>query len=281
MSETYRDITVDQRGRACVITFNRPDNLNAFTNLMLAEIKHALAAAEKNPDVTGIVLTGAGRGFCAGMDMQSLANLSEGGSGGDTAQAMARMAANPGDPDMGDFQVAFGYVLSIRKPVIAAVNGACAGLGFCFALLADMRFVHPDARFTTAFAHRGLVAEHGASWLLPRIVGPSRALDILWSARKFDGREADRLGLADHLVENVANAAVAYIDDLGRRSSPTSLMVMKQQVYRHLEMPFGESLRETNRLMADSLKRPDFGEGVKSFMEKRDPNFKPLAAGRS
>lgn len=276
MTEPYRELTVERRGAAAVIVFDRPDQLNAFTTRMLAEIRHAVAQAEADPEVTGIVFTGAGRGFCAGMDMQALAGMSE-DRGNDEAAALARLAANPGDPAMGDFQVAFGYLLSVRKPVIAAVNGACAGLGFCFALLSDLRFVHPDARFTTAFSHRGLIAEHGSSWLLPRIVGPSRALDILWSARKFDGREAERLGLADRLVDDVVGAAVAYLDDLARRACPTSVMVMKQQVYRHLQTAFGDSLRETDRLMGESLRRPDFAEGVQSFLQKRDPDFAPVA----
>jgi len=159
--------------------------------------------------------------------------------------------------------------------VIAAVNGACAGLGFCFALLCDLRFVEREAKFTTAFARRGLVAEHGASWLLPRLIGTSRALDLLWSARRFDGVEAERLGLADRLCDAGASlgAARAYLEELAANVSPTSLMVIKQQVYRQLMMPLGPAMAETERLMAESLARADFREGVRSFIEERPPVF--------
>ncbi len=269
----YQDIDYAVEDPVAVITMNRPDKLNAFTNRMLAEIRHALAAAEQDDNVVGIVLTGAGRGFCAGMDMGSLDNLS---SGSGEREDLSALEANPGDPEMGaDFQVTFSYLLSIRKPLIAAVNGACAGLGFCFALLADMRFVERQAKFSTAFSQRGLIAEHGASWLLPRLIGSGRALDILWSARKFDGVEADRLGLAERLCDTGTSLAEArdFIVELAANASPTSLKVMKAQVYRHLNASLGDAMQETNEWMAESLVREDFKEGVRSFIEKRPPEF--------
>lgn len=273
----YQDINYDVREPVAIITMNRPDALNAFTSRMLAEIRHALAAAERDSDVVGIVLTGAGRGFCAGMDMNALNQMSSGtDEGGDD---LSELAASPGDPNMGEnFQTTYSYLLSVRKPLLAAINGACAGLGFAVAMLCDMRFVERSAKFSTAFSQRGLIAEHGISWILPRLIGPSRALDLLWSARKFDGVEAERLGLADRLVEDGASldAALGYIEELAASAAPNSLMVMKQQVYRHLNMPLGEAMKETNTLMAESLSRPDFREGVRSFIEKRPPEFARL-----
>lgn len=277
----YQDILYAVDAPVATITMNRPDNLNAFTTRMLAEIRHALAAAEADERVVGIVLTGAGRGFCAGMDMNALNDIS--GGGRDAGDDLASLDASPGDPSMGEnFQVTYSYLLSLRKPLLAAVNGACAGLGFCFALLCDMRFVDSSAKFTTAFSQRGLVAEHGVSWMLPRLIGPGRALDLLWSARKFDGVEADRLGLAERLCEPgcAASDASAYIRQLAQTSAPMSLMVMKQQVYRHLNMELGDAMRDTNTLMAASLKRSDFREGVRSFMERRPPQFAPLKVDR-
>lgn len=272
---TYQDILYRVDDPVAVITMNRPDALNAFTVRMLAEIRHALAEAEADERVVGIVLTGAGRGFCAGMDMNALDDMSGGDSG--TAEDLSALKASPGDPDMGeDFQVTYSYLLSVRKPILAAVNGACAGLGFVFALLSDMRFVDRSARFSTAFSQRGLIAEHGASWILPRLLGPGRALDLLWSARKFDGEEAARLGLAERLCEpgESVDAACGFVRELAASASPTSLKVIKAQVYRHLNMPLGEAMRETNAWMDESLQRDDFREGVRSYIEKRPPQFK-------
>jgi enoyl-CoA hydratase/carnithine racemase len=275
----YRDITYQVDAPVATIIMNRPEQLNAFTVRMLAEIRHALAEAEKDERVVGIILTGAGRGFCAGMDMNALDNMAGGSA---RSEDLKELSATPGDPAMGDdFAVTYSYLLSIRKPLLAAVNGACAGLGFCFALLCDMRFVERTARFSTAFSQRGLIAEHGASWMLPRLIGPGRALDILWSSRKFDGVEAERLGLAERLCdtgESVQDAR-AFIEQLAASASPTSLMVMKQQVYRHLNASLGAAMRETNTLMDASLKRSDFKEGVRSFIEKRPPKFDRIKAG--
>lgn len=270
----YQDIIYQVEDPVAVITMNRPDALNAFTNRMLAEIRHALAAAEQDEHVVGIVLTGAGRGFCPGMDMNALDNLS---SGSGTGEDLSALAASPGDPALGDnFTVTFTYLQAIRKPVIAAINGACAGLGMAFAMLADMRIVERQAKFSTAFSQRGLIAEHGMSWTLPRLIGTGRALDLLWSARKFNGEEALELGLAERLVDTGEALATAtdYIKNLAANSSPTSLQVIKAQIHRHMNLPLGESMLETNEWMAQSLEREDFREGVRSFIEKRPPEFK-------
>ena len=271
----YEEIRYEVDGPAAVITLNRPDALNALTNNMLEELKHALAEAEKDESVVGIVLTGEGRGFCAGMDMNALNSQA---SGGDLSAGAERrkLDADPGDKSMGDnFTVAFTYILSIRKPVIAAVNGACAGLGMSIALLCDMRFGSENTRFITAFSQRGLVAEHGQSWILPRLIGSARALDLLWSSRKTGAEEAKEMGLLDRILpqDELVSATKDYIVQLAEASSPTSLMLMKQQVYRHLNMELGDAMKESNRLMAASLQRDDFREGVKSFLEKRPPEF--------
>ena len=272
----YEHIQYDVEDPVAVITLNRPDQLNAITGRMQVELKHALAAAEADEAVVGIVLTGAGRGFCAGADIGGLQATASGGGGGQ-AEDLSQYKAKPGNPEMGsNFEVTFSYLLSIRKPLIAAVNGACAGLGFVFASLCDMRFVERQAKFTTAFVNRGLIAEHGASWILPRLLGPAKALDILWSGRKFTGDEAQQIGLADRLCEQgeAKQDAVNYIKMLAETAAPQSIKIIKAQVYRHLNMELEDAMKESNEWMAGSLKRDDFKEGVNSFVERRAPNFK-------
>jgi enoyl-CoA hydratase/carnithine racemase len=271
----YEDIRYDVDEPVATITLDRPDKLNAFTYRMLAEIRHALAAAEADARVVGIVLTGAGRGFSAGMEAESLQADADAGATGRSALPEA-LRADPGDKSMGDdFQVTFGYLLSIRKPLVAAVNGPCAGLAFAIAALCDLRFVAEDAVFRTAFSQRGLIAEHGTSWILPRLLGPSRALDLLWHPRKVTSREAQEIGLANRVVpgDQLLAEARAYIEELAASSSPTSIMLIKQQVYRALAQPLGEAMHEANRLMDESIARPDFKEGVASFVERRPPKF--------
>ena len=271
----YQEILYSVDGPSAVITLNRPDALNALTNNMMTELKHALAAAEQDEQVVGIILTGAGRGFCAGMDMNALDAQATGGDLSAGAE-VKKLDADPGDKSMGEnFQVAFTYIMSIRKPIIVALNGACAGLGMSIALLCDMRFSSENGKFVTAFAQRGLIAEHGQSWILPRLIGSARALDLLWSSRKVAAEEAMQMGLVNRIIpqDELLNETKAYIQNLADNCSPTSLMMMKQQVYRHMNAPLGEAMKESNKWMAESLKREDFKEGVASYLEKRPPAF--------
>jgi len=276
----YEEIIYEVDGPAAVITLNRPDALNAFTYRTLAELRHAVAAAEADSEVVGIVVTGAGRGFSAGMDMNALSGMTETGEAGSAGDFGLR--ARPGDAWMGeDFTDGFTYLMAVRKPIIAAINGACAGLGFSIACLLDLRFVEKQAKLVTAFSQRGLVAEHGVSWILPRLIGPAKALDILWTSRRLSAEEARDLGIANRVCETGESLAdaKAYIGELAANASPASLMRMKQQVYRHMNMSLGEAMKESQRLMDESLKAPDFGEGVKSFMEKRAPRFGRIGEG--
>jgi enoyl-CoA hydratase/carnithine racemase len=217
-------------------------------------------------DVRAIVLTGAGRGFCAGADMQSLQGL----AGGDGAEASAREDTRP-----------VTFPLTIPKPIIAAINGPCAGLGLVLALMCDVRFAAAGAKLTTSFARRGLVAEHGISWLLPRLVGPARALDLLLSGRVVLGIEAAELGLVNRAVTDgeVLNESLGYARALASESSPASMATIKRQVYTDLHRDLDVALEDANRLMLESFSGHDFGEGVQSFLERRSPSFAPLAAG--
>ena len=243
------------------------------------EIRDAMNRAQADAKVVGIIVTGAGRAFCAGADMNLLNDLSSGEGGGDSA-ALADHEKPSWRTVDGDFNGRFPYVMRIEKPVIAAVNGPVAGMAYPFALCCDLRVVTPDALFLTAFAQRGLIAEWGLSWLLPRLVGPAVALDLLFSSRRVQGEEAHDIGLANYLVQpdELLGFCRGYIEDLATRCSPASIAVMKRQVYEHLHRGLGAAEYESQELMVESFMRPDFREGVRSFMEKRSPQFSRLGS---
>lgn len=256
-------VLFEVQDRVALLTLNRPDRLNAWIPELQTRYFDLLDECAAREDVRAIVLTGAGRGFCAGADMQGLEEL----AGGDGERAAAQ------DPRP------VTYALGIPKPVIAAINGACAGLGLVHALMCDLRFAARSAKFTTAFARRGLVAEHGISWMLPRLVGPARALDLLLSGRIVLGDEAAELGLVNRAADDgqLLDDALAYARMLATECSPASMAHMKAQVYADYERTLAESLERANRLMAQSFSAPDFGEGVRSFLERRSPEFPPLS----
>ena len=269
----YEEIEYGVDGSAAIITLCRPHALNAWTRRMAAEVKHAVAAAESDGDVVAIVITGKGRGFCAGADLNDLRDISDGER--DSAFPAA-LGADPGDPSVGkDFRGTYTYLMSVRKPVIAAINGPTAGMAVPIVLACDLRFAARSAVFTTAFAKRGLVAEWGIAWLLPRLVGPANALDLLMSSRKIGAEEACRMGLVNRVVddEQLLPDVLSYVEDMAAECSPTSMRIMKRQVYQQLTQELGPAEKDAIRLMIESFDRPDFKEGVESFMEKRSPKF--------
>jgi len=272
----YQDILFEITDPLAIVTLNRPQALNAWTARMGAEVKHALAEAERDTRVVGIVLTGAGRGFCAGADLQDLRTMTEGRY---RDEVPADLAADPGDPAVGEaFRGTYTYLASIRKPIIAAINGPTAGMAIPIALACDLRFASDRARFTTAFARRGLVAEWGVSWLLTRLCGTAHALDLLLSARTIDAAEAERLGLVNRVVphDELLPTVRQYVEDLAAHCSPTSMAIIKRQVWQHWTADLGTAEREAIGLMLESFERPDFREGVLSFLEKRPPRFARL-----
>lgn len=266
--------------RVATITLNRPDKLNAWTAVMEQEVRAAMAEAERDENVRVIVLTGAGRGFCAGADMSLLSTVATKGldaaQRAQAVQAGAGSGTGSGDGSArADFQKKYSYFPAMSKPVIAAINGPAVGLGLVIALYCDLRFASDAARFSTAFARRGLIAEYGMAWMLPRLVGHANALDLLFSARLIDAGEALRMGLANQLYpQDVFQEKVQeYAAELASNVSPRSLRVMKRQVYDAMFQTLGEAFEISEREMLASLQCEDFKEGVAHFVEKRAPIF--------
>jgi enoyl-CoA hydratase/carnithine racemase len=272
----YQEIITDVADKVATITLNRPEKLNAWTGTIERELREAMHAAAADPNVNVIVLTGAGRGFCAGADMGMLTALGQGagrGDGGASARSQVDNSYGAGARD--DFRLRYAYFPTIPKPIIAAINGPCAGLGMVVSLYADWRIAADSARFSTAFARRGLIAEHGISWMLPRLVGPAQALELLMSARLIDAREALDIGLVSRVLptEGFGAAVHEIARDLASTSSPRSTGIIKAQVWNGLFQNLDEATRLADAEMVKCFDTEDFREGVAHFLEKRAPAF--------
>ena len=264
------EIKTTSENGVLTISLNRPDRLNAWTPKMASEVEQVVRAAGEDDAVRVIVITGEGRGFCAGADMQGLQGIQSGGGEAPEAEAPAH---KDGIEQL--YPGRFGYLYACPKPIIAAINGPCAGIGLIFALYADLRFANEDAKFTTAFAQRGLIAEHGIAWLLPRLIGEANALDLLFTARKFDGQEAAQMGLVNAAL--AGGDLQAHVDGvaqhLATQVSPRSVAIMKRQIRESYFQDFAASLEIADEEMKNSFSAFDFKEGVDSFVEKRAPAF--------
>ena len=269
--------------RIALITLNRPEQLNAYTPDLAVDLKKAFARAANDPEVRLIVLTGAGRGFCAGMDMTVLAGQASGNlpDGPDKRLIALESAFSSAEPSIdAHFTDAerFNYFLRTRKPVIAAVNGPAAGFGFIMALYADFRIASDKAVFTTSFAQRGLIAEHGASWLLPRLIGYPYAADLLLTARRVSAQEAFDIGLVHRVLphDSFTEQVHSFASELAETVSPRSMATIKAQLIKGMFQTYDQALADADKAMAASLVGGDFAEGVAHFLEKRKPRFAAL-----
>jgi enoyl-CoA hydratase/carnithine racemase len=270
---SYDEILYEVDGPAAVITFNRPEKLNAWTGRMGREYRDALARADADPNVRGVILTGAGRGFCAGADMRVLDTIAAAGRDANAIEGApaGSIAANYAQPN--------SFPLATQKPLIGAINGAAVGLGFVHSLYCDFRFASEQARFGTAFAALGLVAEHGVSWLLPRIVGLANALDMLYSARLVGAEEARTMGLVSRVLphDRLLPEAKAYVKYLAEHSSPRAMASIRRLVWDAQFTDLAIATQDADAAMKRSFGNPDFTEGLAAFAEKRPPRFSGLS----
>ena len=282
MSEE-NEVLYDVKDRIATVTLNRPDRMNSIDDSMPVNIARAMTKAGNDPGVRAIILTGAGRAFCAGADIGRLQRRAGGArppTPADDPTVIPAVATGHG-PDLGpEFADVrrYSYFMRIGKPVIGALNGATAGLGMIMALCCDMRMASDRMIFTTAFAQRGLIAEHGIAWLLPRLIGPSNAIDLLMSARRVTAKEALDMGLVNRIYpqDTFMEDVRTYVRVLTETVSPHSMAVIKAQTWKGMFETYAENLAEADKQIVANYPYPDYKEGVSHFVEKRPANFPDL-----
>jgi enoyl-CoA hydratase/carnithine racemase len=258
--------------RVATITLHRPERLNAWTGRMHAEYLSLLERAAADPGVRVIVVTGSGRGFCVGADSRALEGHVARGA---YDPGLAEDVATPGYGVRPEFDADFASQFGIPKPIIAAINGPAAGVGLVLACYCDLRFAAQGVKLTTSHGRLGLPAEYGLSWLLPRLIGITRAADLLLSSRVVLAEEAEQLGLVNRVLaaEELLPFTAAYAGRLATEIAPSSLAVTKLQLYRDLHGDVASSVRDAGARMADMMRGADFAEGVAALTEKRPPAF--------
>jgi len=258
--------------RVATLTLDRPARLNSWTGRMHTEYRWILDQADRDPAVRVIVVTGAGRGFCAGADTAALeGHVARGGYDPGTPEDLAR----PGYGVRSEFDADFAFQFGLRKPVVAAINGPAAGVGLAIACYADLRFAARGAKLTTAHGRLNLAAEFGLSWLLPRLIGLTRANDLLLSSRIFLTDEAWELGLLNGLFEpeELLPRTYAYARELADRISPASLRETKWQIYTDQHRDVASAVRRSNELLEQMMATDDYREAVAAFKDKRTPRW--------
>lgn len=254
------------------ITLARPHRMNAWTGRMHTEYRHSLALANADRDVRAIVVTGEGRAFCVGADAEALTgHVARGGYDSGTDDSIAR----PGYGVRPEFDATFAYHFGLDKPVIAAINGPAAGVGLVLACYADLRFATSGVNLSTAHGKLNLPAEYGLSWLLPRLIGLTRANELLLTSRKFTTDEALNLGLVNAVLpaDELLPHTYGYVGDLIRTVSPASLRTTRQQIYSDLHRDAAAAVAESEGLVEDMMRAPDFAEGVAALNERREPRW--------
>jgi enoyl-CoA hydratase/carnithine racemase len=270
-----KTVTFELDEGVAVITLDRPDRLNAWTGRMHTEYRWALQQADADEAVRVVVVTGAGRAFCAGADSAALeGHVTRGGyEDGVDADTVAR----PGYGVRPEYDHAFAYHFGLGVPVIAAVNGPAAGVGLVLACFADIRFAASGAKLTTSFGRLGLPAEYGISWILPRIVGVGHAADLMLSSRVVQAEEAATMGLVNTVVppDDLLDHTLGYARRLATEIAPSSLREVKRQLYADLHGDVGTSVAHAEARLDEMMTGPDFAEGVEALTEKRPPRFDP------
>src|ERR1043166_9212011 len=259
-------------GEIATITLSRPQRLNAWTGRMHTEYRWLLAEADGNPEVRVIIVTGAGRAFCAGADSRALAgHVAKGRYDSGTTEDIAK----PGYGVRPEFDADFAYHFGLTKPVIAAINGPAAGVGLVLACYADLRFAAAGAKLTTSHGKLNLPAEYGLSWLLPRLIGLTRANDLLFTSRVALAEEALALGLVNAVVppEELLPYTQNYVRTMITTVSPGSLRESKRQIYSDLHRDVRSAIGDSVALVERMVTEPDFAEGVAAFVEKRRPQW--------
>ncbi|WIW89452.1 enoyl-CoA hydratase-related protein [Sphingobium sp. V4] len=256
------EILFDLTDKIATITLNRPDKLNAWTPSMEELLREFIDLAARTAEAHVIVLTGAGKAFCAGADLSG---------------PRSKREPPPADAPTGDFEQRYSYLLGVPKPIIAAINGAAAGVGLAIALYADLRFICEGSKINTAFVRRGLIAEHGTSWLLPRLVGTMNAMDLLLTGKAIDAQRACEIGLGYLLpAERFQEAVRERAEELATWSSPRAMAVIKRQIYEDLSRPLGQAVVNADREQFKCFGSDDLQEGISSFLEKRPPRFRGI-----